>query len=144
MKPIETVWKGYRFRSRTEARWAVMFDAAREPYEYEKQGFELPSGPYLPDFWLRERKLWVEVKGEQPTQREIDLASELSSRSRQMVIFAVGPPDPDRFEYPVASLGRLDWTTTIHWPDSAMRTARAERFDGKPTRAQSTQRLRWW
>ena len=27
MKPIETVYKGFKFRSRLEARWAVFFDA---------------------------------------------------------------------------------------------------------------------
>lgn len=27
IKPIETKYKGYRFRSRLEARWAVFFDA---------------------------------------------------------------------------------------------------------------------
>ena len=27
IKAIETVYKGYRFRSRLEARWAVFFDA---------------------------------------------------------------------------------------------------------------------
>ena len=27
IKPIETIYNGYRFRSRLEARWAVLFDA---------------------------------------------------------------------------------------------------------------------
>ena len=27
LKPIDTEYKGYRFRSRLEARWAVFFDA---------------------------------------------------------------------------------------------------------------------
>lgn len=26
LKAIETIWKGYRFRSRTEARWAVFLE----------------------------------------------------------------------------------------------------------------------
>ena len=28
MKALETTWRGYRFRSRTEARWAVALTAA--------------------------------------------------------------------------------------------------------------------
>ena len=28
IKPIETVFKGHKYRSRLEARWAVFFDAA--------------------------------------------------------------------------------------------------------------------
>ena len=54
IKPIETEYNGYRFRSRLEARWAVLFDALGVKYEYEPEGFELPSGKkYLPDFRVR-------------------------------------------------------------------------------------------
>lgn len=70
IKAIETIYNGYRFRSRLEARWAVFFDVAGIKYEYEPEGFELPSGRrYLPDFLIHnctERgcgDLWVEVKG---------------------------------------------------------------------------------
>ena len=57
IKPIETVYNGYRFRSRLEARWAVFFDAAGIKYQYESEGFEVnPYGDtpirYLPDFYL--------------------------------------------------------------------------------------------
>ena len=44
MKPIETIYNGYRFRSRLEARWAVFFDACRIKYQYEPEGFELDDG----------------------------------------------------------------------------------------------------
>ena len=50
IRPIETIYRGYRFRSRLEARWAVFFDRCSVRYDYEPQGFELPSGRYLPDF----------------------------------------------------------------------------------------------
>jgi len=64
-KVIETVYNGYRFRSRLEARWAVFFDAVGLPYEYEKEGFDLGEGDwYLPDFWLPSLQLWVEIKSE--------------------------------------------------------------------------------
>lgn len=62
IKAIETVYKGYRFRSRLEARWAVFFDALGVPYEYEKEGYDLDGMWYLPDFWLPEQKCWVEIK----------------------------------------------------------------------------------
>lgn len=51
IKPIETEYNGYKFRSRLEARWAVFFDAIEIPYEYEPEGYELKSGWYLPDFY---------------------------------------------------------------------------------------------
>ena len=54
IKPIETYYNGYRFRSRLEARWAVFFDALGVKYEYEPEGFKLPSGRmYLPDFRVK-------------------------------------------------------------------------------------------
>jgi hypothetical protein len=31
-------------------------------YEYEREGYELASGRYLPDFWLPSLKCWVEIK----------------------------------------------------------------------------------
>lgn len=55
VQAIETVYKGYRFRSRLEARWAVYLDAMQIEWEYEKEGYTLPDGTrYLPDFWLPE------------------------------------------------------------------------------------------
>ena len=74
---IPTEYKGYRFRSRLEARWAVFFDLCGMQWEYEPEGFSLGDGRgYLPDFLLHNvetlhaggtkilHDLWVEVKGE--------------------------------------------------------------------------------
>lgn len=64
IKPIETVYNGYKFRSRLEARWAVFFDALCIKYIYEPDGFELPNGErYLPDFYLPKFDYYAEVKG---------------------------------------------------------------------------------
>ena len=63
IKPIETNYNGHRFRSRLEARVAVLFDKLNMKYEYESEGFELNNGiKYLPDFYLPEEDLYVEVK----------------------------------------------------------------------------------
>jgi hypothetical protein len=63
VKPIETEYNGYRFRSRLEARWAVFFDAAGIEYEYEAEGFDLGDGVwYLPDFYLPWFSAYVEIK----------------------------------------------------------------------------------
>lgn len=91
IKAIETSYKGYRFRSRLEARWAVFFDTLEIKWEYEREGYELPSGRYLPDFFLhwsnevsprlaqfREVGYWVEIKGVDPTTQELALLGELS------------------------------------------------------------------
>ena len=74
IKPIETIYKGYRFRSRLEARWAVFFDSLGVKYEYDPEGFKLPDGSvYLPDFRVmchadrghdcEPFPLYIEVKG---------------------------------------------------------------------------------
>lgn len=52
IKAIETRYKGHRFRSRLEARWAVFFDAAGISWIYEQQGFIVNGKSYLPDFYL--------------------------------------------------------------------------------------------
>ncbi len=62
IEPKETRYKNCRFRSRLEARWAVFFDALGIQWEYEKEGYDLPCGAYLPDFWLPQINTWVEVK----------------------------------------------------------------------------------
>jgi hypothetical protein len=63
IKAIETRYKGYRFRSRLEARWAVFFDALNLEWEYEPEGFDLGAlGWYLPDFYIKSWNLWIEVK----------------------------------------------------------------------------------
>ena len=64
IKPIETEYNEYRFRSRAEARWAVFFDACGVKYMYEPEGLKLSDGTmYLPDFYLPESKTYFEVKG---------------------------------------------------------------------------------
>lgn len=71
IQPIETRYKGYKFRSRLEAKWAVFFDACGIDWDYEPEGYNLGDGIYyLPDFVLHNVKakgfsgdLYVEVKG---------------------------------------------------------------------------------
>jgi len=72
VKAIETYYKGYHFRSRLEARWAVFFDTLDIPWKYEDEGFEAEVNGetvrYLPDFFLPcrfgEGGIFVEVKGD--------------------------------------------------------------------------------
>lgn len=71
IKAIETVYKGYRFRSRLEARWAVFFDALGIEWEYEKEGYDLDGIRYLPDFWLCKQRYWLEIKPGEPSADEV-------------------------------------------------------------------------
>lgn len=63
VQAIETVYKGYRFRSRLEARWAVYLDAMRVEWVYEPEGWVLADGThYLIDFWLPDLDMYLEIK----------------------------------------------------------------------------------
>lgn len=103
MKAIETRYKGYRFRSRLEARWAVFFDALKIGWEYEPEGYELKDGTrYLPDFKLLDTgqvpDIYIEIKGSFPlpardAQKLWDFSSELLLQGRDVgFLIIVGPP----------------------------------------------------
>jgi len=87
IKAIDTRYKGYRFRSRLEARWAVVFDRLGLTWQYESEGFDLGSaGWYLPDFYLSESKRYLEIKPDIPTRDEFrkmwELARQHNSRRK--------------------------------------------------------------
>lgn len=73
-KAIPTRYAGCHFRSRLEARYAVLFDKLGIRWEYEAQGYYVGEDDekrrYLPDFWLPADRLWVEVKG---TEESLDI-----------------------------------------------------------------------
>lgn len=94
LKAIETKHKGYRFRSRLEARWTVFFDALGIKWQYESEGFDLDEvGRYLPDFWLPQVHSWAEVKPETFTYTELRRCSALQKATGYDVVLLDGPPD---------------------------------------------------
>ena len=106
LKPIETLYKGYRFRSRLEARWAVFFDKAGIEWEYEPEGFELGGGErYLPDFFVYMNDMfdrykgagyWLEIKATDPTKEEIQKMEKLVSGGVHHGVIAVGNPGKNK------------------------------------------------
>jgi hypothetical protein len=95
MKSIETAYRGYRFRSRLEARWAVFFDALSIRWQYEPEGFDMgEDGRYLPDFFLPgfscNPGLYVEVK---PYPGIFGKARRFAELSGHSVLLLTGPPD---------------------------------------------------
>lgn len=93
-RALTTFYAGSKYRSRTEARWAIFFDACGIRYDYEPEGYALPSGPYLPDFWLQGLQMFVEVKGAEPTDAERVKCRELAALSERPVLLAIGSPKP--------------------------------------------------
>lgn len=93
---IQTAYKGYNFRSRLEARWAVFFDALGISWEYEPEGFELPDGTrYLPDFFLKDnwhRGPYVEIKPIEPTPAEVEKLRQVCEGLGAYGLLIVGAP----------------------------------------------------
>lgn len=91
IKPIETYWHGYRFRSRSEARWAVFMTSLGVRFEYEPEGFDLgEAGKYLPDFWLPELDCWLEIKSHKPDESESKKAGALAAATNKCVFVLFG------------------------------------------------------
>ncbi len=106
----ETNYNHLCFRSRIEARWAFVFDLLGVKYEYEKETVVLPSGSYLPDFWLPVLKSWVEIKGIEPNDRERTLARQLADAAQCRVIIFFG-------EIPIGE--STQESARVYWQDGA-------------------------
>ncbi len=89
IKPIETIYKGYRFRSRLEARWAVFFDALGINWEYETEGYDILGEWYLPDFWLYDYNCFAEIK---PTPEDTTLYSNFRDIVGRAIVLLCGSP----------------------------------------------------
>jgi len=114
MKAIDTIYNGYKFRSRLEARWAVFFDEAGIIWEYEKEGYDLGDGVYyLPDFWLPQLDIFVEVKGSRLSKADTIKVERLAEQSNKRVAVVGSIPDEDVFDnYDKTYLGQMfasDW-----------------------------------
>lgn len=134
IKAIPTEYKGYRFRSRLEARWAVFFDTCGVEWEYEPEGYDLGNGLYyLPDFLLHgvqgraEGDLYVEVKGKMTA----DDANKITR------FYESGLPDPDAFgksDTTVLVVGKIPdgetaWEVSQHISDIAYSGSLPNKFN---------------
>jgi hypothetical protein len=137
IKAIETVYKGYRFRSRLEARWAVFFDACGVKWEYEPEGYDLGNGLcYLPDFLLhnvtvhhgtyrRGCDIYVEVKGVMTDEAalkikrfaESGMPEEECDLSKTPVLVVGNIPDGETIYGILDSLSREAYNDHGEWPN---------------------------
>jgi hypothetical protein len=142
---LPTAFDGWYFRSRLEARWAVVFKAAGIRYQYEYELFMLPNGEgYLPDFWLPELRYHVEVK---PDGGDFSKARALASYGVQVMLLEGAP---ENIEYTVlngdsctlyaenlnAATENDYWLEVEHstdsfftFPESAIEAGRTARFE---------------
>ncbi len=91
---IETIYNGWRFRSRLEARWALFFDELEIRYWYETEGYRLADGTcYLPDFYLPQVDMLAEVKPAELTPGELLKCRGVAAGLQRPILMLVGPPD---------------------------------------------------
>lgn len=136
---METEYGGTTYRSRTEARYARMFDHAGIEFQYEPDGFafEDEGTCYVPDFWIPNWNSFLEVKGdhiqlirgEWPDERcKCELLNEATSRN---VLLACGSPSLS-LRLQLFEADRLGWrdvylATLV--PASAILYAKRNRYD---------------
>lgn len=120
---METLYKGYRFRSRLEARWAVFLDKLRVPYEYEPEGFNLgEAGCYLPDFRIKcygyrgdclmehePTELYIEVKGHM-TEEDAKKIEAFSEEHPVLVVGNIPGKDCSTDSFEVGAYDGMDGT----------------------------------
>jgi hypothetical protein len=80
----------YPMRSHSETRWAAMMDFLGIRWIYEPGVYRTIHGGYLPDFYLPDAGVFVEVKGPAPSQVEVNKAIDLERQTGCPVIFAYG------------------------------------------------------
>lgn len=97
IRAIETRYSGCRFRSRLEARYAVLFNALRLRWDYEAEGYQTADGWYLPDFVLHlpNKDVLFEVKPESEMGSSDPRWWGASVATGLSLIVAYGMPKPD-------------------------------------------------
>ena len=136
IKAIETQYRGYRFRSRLEARWAVFFDALHIKWEYEPEGYEINGYKYLPDFHLTELGFWIEIKPTDPDKKAITKIETLEEELKVPCFLFYGQfklPYDDDYPWAVpAYSGKMDWPYL--WCECQDCGAMGIEFDGRSDR----------
>lgn len=95
---IPTTFQGVQYRSRTEARWAVFFDALGLSFSYEPERIELSTGEiYIPDFFIDDFQAYFEVKPSDDAIISVEARKArilAYDRPAQKVWLAAGAPSP--------------------------------------------------
>jgi hypothetical protein len=118
VQAIETRYRGYRFRSRLEARWAVAFGELGIEWSYETEGYRLPSGElYLPDFRLTTASfpnLAVEVKGDFAEYDGWKKLWEFAQFEPLLLLSNIPEPQPGAHS-PVFPMLRAEYSHQVEW-----------------------------
>ena len=92
MQAKMTDYKGVYFRSRLEARWCEFFEFLGVRFEYEPARQSTSIGGYIPDFYFRSLKTWVEIKGIKPTPDELTKLEDVCNKTNKSGLLISGYP----------------------------------------------------
>lgn len=81
-----------QFRSTLEATWAAWLTRAGLAWTYEPKTFRRDALVYLPDFYLSDLGVWLEIKPRYPDYTETTKTALLAAATGQPVYILVGPP----------------------------------------------------
>lgn len=98
IEAIPTIYQGVHYRSRLEARWAATWAALDVRCAYEPRAFDFVERAYVPDFYLEELGLWIEIKPARPSEEERRKAELLAREVRGRVLILAGHPYPGAFD----------------------------------------------
>lgn len=149
LRPIPTDYRGTRFRSRLEARWAMFFDEMGLGWLYEPEGFRFDAVEwlgvrhgdvgYLPDFFIPSIETWVEIKPQHPTARERACCASLANASKRRAVLFYGHPGFWLDDSPVTDSGELflpgDGWDSSYLPCECPRCGKVDiQFEGRADR----------
>ena len=92
MKSKMTDYKGVYFRSRLEVKWCMFFESLGVRFEYEPESKRTTRGQYVPDFYFRSLKTWVEIKGTHPTEKELTKIKDVCRSTNKIGFIISGYP----------------------------------------------------
>jgi hypothetical protein len=81
-----------RYRSRVEARWAIFLHELGVRAQYEPEGFDFDGTRYLPDFYIIEWDIYIEVKWQKPSGSERFKCQMLATHTGKRVLLVIGDP----------------------------------------------------
>ena len=91
IKAIPTTYNGIEFSSRFESEVAMLLDNMGLVWQYEPKSFLLPGGHYMPDFFVPSLSLWVESRGYDNKDWQIEQFSEhIKTLGEYYVVFKNG------------------------------------------------------
>jgi len=114
-KGLDTVFGDVVYRSKAEAFWACFLTEVDVRFEYEPRKFSLNNhNGYIPDFWLNDQKIWVEIKNsDMITEDEKAKSNGLFEIDDHEVFTINGLPTINSFHSPFATKEDPKYTEEI-------------------------------